>query len=108
MARETGKSGYKAKLVRRLKREFPDASIQHQDPNATHQGIPDLKITIGDRWAMLEVKAAANSRKQPNQDYWIDYYNQQSFASFIYPENEEEVFNALFTTFRLERNARNS
>ena len=107
MARETGKTGYKAKLVQKLKREFPGCLIIHNNPNETHQGIPDLTIISGSRWGMLEVKASVSSKQQPNQEYWIDFYNQESFASFIYPENEEEVLHALQTTFRSSRNARN-
>lgn len=95
MARETGKEGYKAKLVVKLNKIFPGCLIIRNDPADTHQGIPDLTILFNDRWAMLEVKAAEDSKQQPNQEYYVDKYNGFSFASFIYPENEEEVLNAL-------------
>lgn len=108
MARETGKSGYKVKLKKKLRTMFPGCVIQHQDPHTTHQGIPDLLVIYGDRWAMLEAKAAANSPQQPNQSYWIDFYNQQSFAAFVYPENEEEVLNALQAVLAPGGNARNT
>lgn len=93
--RETGRAGYKLKLKKKLTEMFPGCIIQHQDPNIIHQGIPDLLIIYGPHWGMLEAKASEKSARQPNQEYWIDFYNDQSFASFIYPENEEEVLNAL-------------
>lgn len=107
MVRETGRSGYKAKLIVKLYELFPGCLIMHNDPADTHQGIPDMTVIYNDRWAMLEAKATAKSAKQPNQEYWVEHYNQQSFASFIYPENEEEVLNALQAAFSSRRNARN-
>lgn len=95
MARETGRTGYKAKLVVKLKEMFPGCQIFRNDPKDSHQGVPDLTIIYGDRWAMLEAKAAADSAVQPNQPHWVEHYNRLSFAAFIYPENEEEVLNAL-------------
>lgn len=108
MARETGKEGYKAKLVVTLKRMFPGCLIVHNDPASSHQGIPDLTILYNDRWAMLEVKAAADSKEQPNQRHYVEKYNGFSFASFIYPENEEEVLNALQSALTSGRPTRNS
>jgi hypothetical protein len=108
MSRETGRTGYKVKLKAKLREMFPGCIIQHQDPNVIHQGIPDLLIIFGDRWGMLEAKASATSVKQPNQEYWIDFYNEQSFASFIYPENEEEVLNALSRSLAPRQRPRNS
>ena len=95
MARETGRSGYKVKLKAKLKKRFPGCIIQDQDPNVLHQGIPDILVLWNGSWGMLETKAARGSAKQPNQGHWVEFYNQQSFAAFIYPANEEEVLNAL-------------
>lgn len=99
MVRETGRSGYKTKLITKLETLFPGCIIQHQDPLTTHQGIPDMLILYKNTWAMLEVKASAKSVRQPNQEFYVDYYNRQSFASFIYPENEKEVLHGLQATF---------
>lgn len=108
MARETGRTGYKVKLKKKLRVMFPGCLIQDQDPNITHQGILDMLILWEDHWGMLEVKASKNSPHQPNQDYWVNFYNEQSFASFIYPENEEEVLNALQRSFASREYARNT
>lgn len=95
MARETGRTGYKVKLKKTLTARFPGCFFMDNDPNDSHQGIPDLTVYWNGRWGMLETKAGSKSAQQPNQAYWVDHYNQLGFASFIYPENEEEVLNAL-------------
>lgn len=93
--RETGKYGYKAKLMLKLYARFPGCEIIPLDPNSIFQGIPDLLILHHNRWAMLEVKKAPNAKRQPNQPYWVEFYNKMAFAAFVYPENEEEVLDAL-------------
>lgn len=107
MPRETGRSGYKVKLKKKIEKMFPGCLIYRNDPQDSHQGIPDWTIFYGDRWAMLETKAADASEIQPNQEYWVNHYNQLSFASFIYPEIEEEVLNALQSALAPSRNSRN-
>ena len=93
--RETGRTGFKAHLMKEIVQRFPDCIMFHQDPNVTHQGIPDLLILNGERWAMLETKGAPRSKRQPNQEYWVSFYNEMSFAAFVYPENEGEILDAL-------------
>lgn len=104
--RETGRTGFKTQLIKELESRFPDCVIFHQDPSATHQGIPDLLILHKGRWAMLETKGAPRSKRQPNQEYWVDFYNEIGFAAFIYPENEGEVLDALQQTFISRRSSR--
>ena len=69
------------------------------DPNYI-QGIPDLIVLYGDRWAALEVKRSYNASQQPNQEYYVERMNMMSFARFIYPQNKEEVLNELQQSFR--------
>lgn len=102
MARE---SAYQAKLVAKLKNMFPDCFITRSDP-AQNQGVPDILILFGDKWAMLEVKRSASEQVQPNQEYYVDKFNGWSFAAFIYPENEERVLNDLQSTFGYSRQTR--
>lgn len=81
---------FKTKLVTEIKNMFPGCIVLHPDPNEI-QGIPDLLILYGDRWAALEGKKHADATHRPNQDYYVNKMNRMSFASFIYPENKEEV-----------------
>lgn len=96
---------FKTKLVGELEAMFPGCIIAHLDPNET-QGIPDLLILYEDRWAALEGKKSANASHQPNQDYYVDLMNKMSFASFIYPENKEEVLYELQQALRPCRSTR--
>lgn len=85
---------YQGRLIKKLRKTFPDAFIIKTDPNYL-QGIPDILILERDRWASLEVKVTANARHQPNQDEYVAQMNDMSFSRFIYPENEKEVLHDL-------------
>lgn len=93
-------SDYQSKVIKKIEKKFPGALVLKNDPSYK-QGIPDLMILYKDKWAALEVKKDEKSRKepQPNQEYYVNMLNQMSFSSFIYPENEKEVFNALERSF---------
>jgi len=95
---------YQSKLIRKLKRMFPDCVILKNDPSY-QQGMLDLTILWNDRWASLEVKASESAPEQPNQGYYIELLDGMSFAARIYPENEEEVLNALQQAFESPRGA---
>jgi hypothetical protein len=96
---------YQAKLIRKVQQLLPGCQIIKLDPRET-QGIPDILILYRNQWAMLEVKMAPTSAEQPNQDYYVNLFDEMSFASFINPENEEEVLNALQSTLGSDREAR--
>jgi hypothetical protein len=87
---------YQAKLIKRLQVLFPECFIL-KNPPSENQGIPDILILFRDRWAMLEVKVS--TRIQPNQIYFIDMFNEMSFAAFIHPQNEEQVLYDLQSAF---------
>lgn len=96
--RETGRGGYQTYLIKTISRLYPNSLILKTDPNYI-QGLPDLLILEGERWAALEVKRSAGARHRPNQDWYVDRLNEMSFATFAYPENEREVLDALQRTF---------
>lgn len=88
---------FQAKLIKEIKNEFPGCMVMKTDPTYI-QGLPDLLILHNDKWAALEVKRSAKASKRPNQDYYVDKMNGMSFASFIYPENKEDVLDELRKT----------
>ena len=97
----TNENVYQSRIKRKLKLTFPGCTILKNDTDH-FQGIPDLLILYGKKWAALEVKRSQNAKHQPNQDYYIEKFNQNAFASFIYPENEDEVFSSLKEYFDSE------
>lgn len=96
---ETGRNGYQTRLKEKLKDMFPGCVILRNDPSVNFQGVPDLTILYGGKWALLEVKASNKAHRQPNQEFYIDKFGQLSFAAFICPENEEDVLDDLQSAF---------
>lgn len=91
-------NAYQAKLITKISEMFPGSIILKNDANY-RQGIPDLLVLFNDRWAALEVKRSSKANIQPNQKYYVSKMNEMSFSSFIYPENESEVLDALQRAF---------
>ncbi len=89
---------YQKKLVQKLKKIFPGCYVIKNDAQLK-QGIPDLLILFKDKWVALEVKQSSTASHQPNQDYNVERMNKMSYASFIFPENEEQVFAELKEVF---------
>lgn len=105
--RETGRNGFQSQLIKELERRFPGCVILKNDPNY-RQGIPDLLLLYGDRWAILEVKGKKPTARdfEPNQEWYIEHLNEMSFSACIYPENEEDVLNDLQQQFQTRRRSR--
>lgn len=89
---------FQAKLIKELKNIFKGCIILKNDPSYI-QGIPDLIILFEDKWAALEVKKSRTASHRPNQEYYVDLMDGMSFASFIYPENKEEILYELQQSF---------
>jgi len=81
---------YQARLIRKIRQRLPGCEILKNDSGYI-QGFPDLLILHGPRWAALEVKASADARHQPNQEYYVDQLRAMGYAAFIFPENEEDI-----------------
>ena len=90
---------FQAKLIKKIKERFPDCIVMKNDSEYI-QGIPDLTILNGDKWATLECKKTKSSSRRPNQKYYVDKMDKMSFSRFISPENEEEVLDELQRSFR--------
>lgn len=89
---------FQKELIKELKERFDGCIVTKLDSGHI-QGIPDLLVLYGDKWATLECKKSESAHHQPNQDYYIDKMNSMSFSRFIYPENREDVLNELQQTF---------
>lgn len=90
---------YQKHLKDEIKRRLPGAVVTKQDPNDI-QGIPDLAVFYGCTYAWLEVKRHAKAPHRPNQPFYVAKAKEQAFGATIYPENEEEVLNAMEQTLR--------
>lgn len=90
---------YQAKLIKHIKELLPGCVILKNDPTYI-QGIPDLTILHGDKWATLECKRSSNASHRPNQDYYVGMMDEMSFSRFICPENEKEVLSELQSALR--------
>lgn len=98
-------SVFKKRLINRILREFPGAIVLKADANYI-QGITDNFILFDDKWAAFEAKRNRFAKHQPNQDYYVDLLNSMSYASFVYPENEEQFIYELQKSFRPNRSTR--
>lgn len=90
---------FQSGLIADIRSILPGCIILKNDPTYI-QGFPDLLVLFNRRWAALEVKRSANASHQPNQDYYIDILDRMSYASFVYPENKEEVLDELQQALR--------
>ena len=88
---------FQSRLIKELKQIFKGCIIMKNDSSYI-QGIPDLLILYRDKWAALEVKKSATASHRPNQEYYVELMDEMSYASFIYPENKEEVLYELQQT----------
>lgn len=89
---------FQADLIKELKKKYPDSIIVKNDALYI-QGIPDLTIFNGPKWATLECKKDEKSSHRPNQDYYVNKMDGMSFSRFISPENKQEVLNELEVHF---------
>ena len=81
---------FQSRLIKELKQIFKGCIIMKNDSSYI-QGIPDLLILYRDKWAALELKKSETASHRPNQEYYVELMDEMSYASFIYPENKEEV-----------------
>ena len=92
-------NAFQADLVKEIKRRLPGAIVTKMDANYI-QGIPDLLILYGNRWATLECKKSSTSSRRPNQEYYVSMMNEMSYSNFIFPENKEKVLDELEQSLR--------
>ena len=90
---------FQPSLIKEIKERFPGAVVLKNDSSYI-QGIPDLTVLYGSKWALLEVKRSADAARQPNQEYYVEELNKMGFSSFIFPENKEAVLDAMEQSFK--------
>lgn len=91
-------NAFQANLIRELKERFPGCFVLKNDANYI-QGFPDLLVLHKQRWAALECKRDSAASRQPNQEYYISELGKLSYASFISPQNKEEVLDEIQRAF---------
>jgi len=103
---------FQSDLIKEIKKRFPGCLVMKLDASYI-QAIPDLLILYRNKWAVLECKQSeAAFRKSlkdnPNQMYYVNLMDGMSFASFIFPENKEDVLYDLARSFKIKRYSRSS
>ena len=91
-------STFKRRVKKRIASLIPGCFMHEM--KAGTSGIPDTLILSDYKWALLEFKKSHDASHQPNQDYYVNYFNSMGFSAFIYPENEDEVIDKLLLYFR--------
>ena len=88
-------SEFQSSLIKDLRTLYGEFNVNKMPPSI-YQGIADIEVTCGPKFARLECKAFSSASHQPNQDYHVDRTNKDgAFARFIYPENKDEVLEEL-------------
>ena len=90
---------FQANLIKKIKNRFPDCIVMKNDSSYI-QGIPDLTILNGNKWATLENKRNEKATKQPNQEYYVNLMNEMSFSRFINPQNKDDILDELSKKFK--------
>ena len=87
-------SDFESDFVDDLDELFPGC-IVIKGASMYRQGIPDRIMFYEDFYAFFELKRDAKSRPRPNQPYYVELFDNWSFAAFVYPENKESVLRDL-------------
>ncbi len=98
-------SKFRSELIKEIEKLFEGCLITHFDPQDI-QGMPDLLILYRKNWAALETKRYDKASRRPNQEYYVKLLNDMSYASFVCPENKEEVLYELYKAFGVNRPTR--
>lgn len=91
-------SRFQRELIEDIRNRFVDSIVMKLD-SGYKQGVPDLLILHGAKWATLECKKNSTATHRPNQDWYVNKMDGMSFSRFIYPENRDEVMQELISFF---------
>ena len=95
-------SAFQRRVIKRLEVELPNCVVLKNDASYV-AGIPDLIVLYKDTWFVIEVKKDKKAmldskRDQPDQAWWVAELDRIHFAVYIYPENEDDVFDEIQRT----------
>jgi hypothetical protein len=93
---------YQTHVLTRVRDMLPGC-ITLKNDSGYQQGIPDWSVLWFNFWAFLEIKRSFDAEEQVNQRFFVERASEMCFGAFIYPENEEEVLNALCQASRSYR-----
>lgn len=103
MAKKTQlESDFEADFMERLDAVMPEKGFWIKGNSAMRQGMLDRMYLNGGHWAALEFKKDATAAKQANQPYYVEKLGEMSYASFVYPENADEVISGIQQAFGVE------
>ena len=98
---------YQKDIIDRIKKALPGAIVMKNDSSYI-QGIPDLTVIYGGKYAMLEVKKSyydfVHNQQANQKDYIRKFRDWGAFSFFIYPEVDADVFEELIRYFEGGRN----
>jgi hypothetical protein len=92
-------SEFKKQAKERIIERFPYLDLDFINTKPFNRSMPDTFVIGPWTWAALEFKRSELAAQQANQDYHIERLNRKGYASFVFPENLEEVLNDLETVF---------
>jgi len=93
-------SAFKKNFITELNVRLAPIDLEYIHTRSHNRSFPDLLILgPGSTWAALEFKAAEEADHQPNQAWYINRLNHWAYATFMYPENREEVLGDLEKLF---------
>ncbi len=92
-------SKFKKRTERRIRKRLQRVKIYIVKSSTEVRSAPDLFILGSGMWAALEFKKHKDADRQPNQEHIIDYLDNMSYATFVYPENVEGVLDDLEELF---------
>lgn len=92
-------SKFQSDLIKKIKKIFPGCIVLKNDADYL-QGVPDLTVYYGPKYAMLECKRSEHEHRRPNQTYYVNYVNNMAYSSFVYPDNEQQVLDELIDYFK--------
>lgn len=92
-------SEFKITAINKIRSRFAYLDLDIVDIRSGDRSMPDTLILGPQVWAALEFKRSEAAPRQPNQEYHIDRLSAKSYATFVYPENVEEVLDELEELF---------